>query len=42
MKIKSQNIRLIVCVVLLIMVAFFCQIGPAGGAQIVSTDKDEL
>jgi hypothetical protein len=24
----------------LIMVAFFCQIGPAGGASIVSTDKD--
>jgi hypothetical protein len=40
LKIKSLKIRPIVSIVLLIMVAFFCQIGPAGGAPIVSTDKD--
>lgn len=40
MKIKSLKIRPIVSIVFFIMVAFFCQIGPAGGASIVSTDKD--
>jgi hypothetical protein len=40
MQIKSLTIRLVVSVVLLIMVAVFCQIDPAIGAPVVSTDKD--
>jgi hypothetical protein len=41
MKIKSlKYFRLIISIVLLIMVAFFCQIGHAAGAPIVSTSKE--
>jgi len=40
MQIKSLKIRPIVSIVLLIMVTFFCQPSPVGGAPIVNTDKD--
>jgi hypothetical protein len=40
MQIKSQKIRPIVSLVLLIMVIFFCQPSPVGGAPIVNTDKE--
>ncbi len=40
MQIKSLKIRSSVPIVLLIMVTFFCQPGPVGGASIVNTDKD--
>ena len=37
---KSLNIGLSISIVILIMVAFFCQTSPVGGASLVSTDKD--
>ena len=40
MKIRSLKIRPIVSIVLLIMVTFFCQPNPVGGAPILNTDKD--
>lgn len=40
MQIKSLKIRSIVSIVLLIMVAFFLQPYPAGGASVVRTDKE--
>jgi TolB-like protein len=40
MQIKNLKIRPIVSIVLLIMMTFFCQPSPVGGAPIVNTDKD--
>ena len=40
MQIKNLKIRPIASIVLLIMVTFFCQPSPVGGAPIVNTDKD--
>ena len=40
MQIKNQMIRSIVSIIILIMVAFFCQITAASAAPQVKTDKD--
>lgn len=40
MQTENLKIRSIVPIVLLIMVTFFCQPNPVGGASIVNTDKD--
>jgi hypothetical protein len=40
MQIKSLKIRPIASIILLIMVTFFFQPSPVGGAPIVNTDKD--
>jgi hypothetical protein len=40
MQIKRLKIKPIIPIVLLIMMALFCQPSPVGGASIVSTDKD--